>query len=157
MIRTDAKITLTEGAQKAIADMRRQCVSVAAAWGTHKPTEVIAMQTSLVNQLCTLFGTPFADESSISRDDELSLLVVSHITMGMIFFGTGRPDMPLEDDPKLFTDAPRMGRYCMGPVQAGWRGTVPCTKPIYRGEATCTGHSVDIMAAPVIGEWSLHS
>lgn len=171
-VTTDHQITVYDRAAETIRDMERQVTVALNLWGSRQfaayNEQAIAMSTSLLRCLThVLIG--MADISSVARDGELSLYVVSNIHMGVIFHAKGGPDAPEEGDEEglyLGITAPRMGRYCMvvtdGEVTpAGFRryDTIQyCGKPIYRGEPTCDhGDDVVIMSLPVLGEWSTHS
>lgn len=171
-VTTDHQITVYSSAAETIEQMRRQAQVALNVWGSRQfaayNEQAVAMTTSLLQCLTSLM-TGFADVTSVSRDGELSLYVVSHIHMGVIFHSKGGADIPKEGDEKVLylgIEAPRMGRYCMvvtdGEVTpAGFRryDTIQyCGKPIYRGEPTCDhGDDVVIMSLPVLGDWSTHS
>ena len=169
-VKTDHQLTIYGRAAETIRDMERQAAVALNVWGSRQfaqyNEQAIAMSTSLLRCLSSVM-IGMADISTVSRDGELSLYVVSNIHMGVIFHSKGGPDAPTEEDrPYLGIEAPVMGRYCWVMTQgkvtsAGFvRFDVPqyCGKPIYRGNPTCDhGDDVQPVALPVLGEWSTHS
>lgn len=154
-------VMFSESAEKVLTAMREQVAAAYHVWGEHPDTfqldkseTAIKMALSLAQQLAML---PNWGNAEVNRDGDLSLTVSTpHIFFGLIFHRKDRPDMPQEGDMAL-AYAPMLGRYCFGDKQDGMRGTVRCGAPIMRGEPTCAGHAVEIMTAPVMGDWSFHS
>lgn len=154
-------LLVSELARETTKRMAEQ-VKLASAVDIHDPKVVLEMSLSLSTRLADLFDIGFGTRSEISRDGDLSLVVVTErkFVFGMIFHADW-VDRPQEDDvwliAKTSDDGLRLGRYCGGVAYAGYKR---CGKPFRDGQHTCDGpvqHQPLPAVAPVTGKWSFHS
>lgn len=83
------EFTVSREAVDTISAMRDHVARLGAYYGQNS-TEYRVASESLYRQLATLFGSPLAEKSRVSRDGDLSLLVVGGITFGVIWHGSRR-------------------------------------------------------------------
>lgn len=153
----DHVITITERAQQVLKNQDQQVRAATSAWvhDSDSLEHILKMSETLRHAQTSILTGGFGP-ATLHWDDELSLLVSTGITIGMIFFPKDRPDIPEEHHIRLcFGPEPaRMGLYCMHDIA----GIGPCRQPIVKGEhPEHAEHAPEPCALPLLGTWSLHS
>lgn len=150
-------VRITERAQQVLQNQATQLRACQSVW-VHSEDHLdplLKMAETLTRCLGQVFSNGFGP-TTISGEDELSLLVSSGITMGMIFHFKERPDFATAEDRRALSwaEAPYMGLYCLHDVA----GIGPCRQPIIKGEhGDHAEHAPEPYALPILGDWSLHS
>lgn len=159
--KTDRTLEVRASAADTIARMHRQAAAIQEAWKSTHPEYGTDAHASLSKALSNILVGGWGD-TTVHRDDDLSLLLVTGITIGVIFFGKHREvKEAVAPDIDMSYGAARTGRYCM----SAEGDSKYCGKPYtWRGDIgnglgvpTCEGHSPFPVTMPIPGEWSLHS
>lgn len=150
-------VRITERGQQVLQNQALQLRACQAAW-VHSENHLdplLKMAETLTRCIGQVFSNGFGP-TTISADDDLSLIVNSGITMGMIFHRKDRPDPAKPEDRRALSwaEAPVMGMYCLHDIA----GIGPCRQPLVKGEhLEHAEHAPEPYALPILGDWSLHS
>lgn len=151
-------MSLDERSQGVLQDCQRQVQALAEAWRGDPSIARVANET-LLRSLIGILGMG----GQVVRDDDLSLVLLGPITVGMVFHPTHRRVQPaLRHDLNQYR-APFTGRYCMRMVDDNTRY---CASPLFEasgpewrnGRPSCSCNDPGaVLAMPIPGTWSLHS